>query len=563
MIKIFAIICFVIISLQVTGIAQDTLVPCKYWIQFTDKQGTSYNINKPEEFLSSKAIARRNKYNIPIKVNDLPVSMAYIDSVQKSGAVYLIHQQKWLNSITVFSFDTIAIEKIKNYSFVKNVQSIMYSVAQKNTVKKAEIPIKTTNGTIIGTESTMYSDEFYGYSFHQIDMLETDELHKRGYTGKGMLIAVIDNGFNNAQNLTVYNKLLSDNQIVGMYDFVDLDTDVYSTGNHGTYVLSFMAAYQPGTLVGTAPDASYLLLRTENSVSENIIEEIHWVSAAEYADSAGADIISSSLGYTQFDFGFNNHTQSDMNGNTTPVSIGADIAASKGILVVNSAGNSGDNAWQTIVAPSDGDSVIAVAAVDADRIRASFSSIGPNTDNDIKPNVAAQGHLAYFANTDNTIAQGNGTSFSCPIISGSAACLWQAFPNLSNIEIKQLIEKSAHKANNPDKLLGYGIPNFYKAYKSASIGFSPNLQNQFFAYPNPFTDNFSITYLWGKNEQFATIALYNYLGQEMIRKDIYLTETTFNEISFKNLQNLNNGIYYVIIWIDNETVSIPLLKITK
>jgi len=339
------------------------IAPSKFRIQFTDKDNSPYTISNPSAFLSQEAIDRRNDQGISIKLNDLPVNPVYIDSV-KSAGVTLLNRSKWFNSITIDTTgtnDSLVLDKIQSFSFVVEVESV--GKWKSSTIwgelgwdkwemeKSSTIPIAS---------SLITSD--YGQSFNQISMVGGEILHEQGYKGQGMTIAVLDAGFYKVDALGAFDSLWANNQILGTWDFVDGEAEVFENGPHGMWVLSVMAANLPGQLVGTAPEANYWLLRTE-APGENIIEEDNWVAAAEFADSAGADIFNTSLGYTTFDDPGQNHTYADMDGNTTRITIGADIAASKGILVVNAAGNQGGTGWKYIAAPADGDSVLAVAVL--------------------------------------------------------------------------------------------------------------------------------------------------------------------------------------------------------
>jgi subtilisin family serine protease len=230
-------------------------------------------------------------------------------------------------------------------------------------------------------------------------------------------------------------------------------------------VLSTMGAKKSRKIFGAAPDADYILLRTEDVFSENLIEEYMWVCAAEFADSSGADIINSSLGYTTFDDSLQNHTYEDMDGETTPISIGAGIACNKGIIVVSSAGNSGSSSWRFIGAPADNFDVLSVGAVDENEEITSFSSYGPNSDGALKPNVVAQGKNTVIISSSDTVRTGSGTSFSSPITAGMVACLWGAQPTQTPAAVKDAIYKSADRYLNPDDQFGYGVADYFSAYQ--------------------------------------------------------------------------------------------------
>src|SRR4030095_4114842 len=295
---------------------------------------------------------------------------------------------------------------------------------------------------------------------------EGEYMHDRGYTGAGITIAILDAGFSGYKTNPAMDSVRLQGRILGEWDYVMNESSVTEDHPHGLYCFSIIAANKPGAIVGSAPHASFWLLRTEDAAQEYPVEEQNWVVAAEFADSAGADMISSSLGYADFDDPSYNHSYAQRDGNTTIITKGADFAAKKGMIVMNSAGNYGARAddFKYVSCPADGDSVVAVGATDMAGNIASFSSWGPNGAGKIKPNIVSVGQGTTLANTSGNAASGNGTSFSNPNMAGLIACLWQAFPEFSNMEIIDGVEKSAHKYNAPDDRYGYGIPNFRKAF---------------------------------------------------------------------------------------------------
>ncbi len=439
-------------------------------VRFADKQ-SSYDISRPAEFLSEKSIERRIVQEIPINESDKPLSAEYLDDIKASGA-QIVYQSKWLNMVIVKSDEKSFNSKISKKSYIKSVHPADYLYEEpatkrekpffeKETIEKIpESLIKSKQGE---NTSNFYQ---YGLGLNQIEMIGVQHLHNMGYAGAGMTIGVIDAGFNRVNLHPAFDSLWHNGQILGTSDFVQPGNDVYATSmsTHGTMVLSTMGANLPGQFIGTAPKASYWLLRSEDTNGEYLLEEYYWVNAAEFADSVGVDIINSSLGYTSFDNPAESHSYADMDGNTTPITIAADMAAAKGILVVNSAGNSGGNyQWPFISAPADGDSVFTIGAVDSNREYAYFSSIGPTFDGRIKPDITAQGMGTTVVNASGGVASGNGTSFSSPIIAGAAASLWQANPTLTNMDLMNAIKSTSSKSNNPDNLLGWGIPDFLLA----------------------------------------------------------------------------------------------------
>lgn len=362
------------------------------------------------------------------------------------------YTSRWLNAVLVHA-DSEKYEQMKHYAFVK---------ASEVCFNKSQCLILSHKATTSIEHSSKTADENYGNSYNQFSMVGIDLMHADGFRGEGMLIALLDAGFPGVDQLPVFDYLRQRQGIIGTFDFVAGGKNVYGSDLHGTTTLSLLAAYLPGQLIGGAYKADYLLLRTEDVSSEKKIEEVNWALAAEYADSAGADIISSSLGYNTFDDPSTNYGYKDLDGQTAIITKAAEKAAAAGMLVVNSAGNDGSDEWKYIFAPADGDSVLSVGAVDGLSKYASFSSVGPTYDGRVKPDVAAQGDKVYVAWTDGTIRTDNGTSFSCPIVAGLAAGIWQANPSLSNMQLMDVLKRSASQYEKPDNLLGYGIPSYIK-----------------------------------------------------------------------------------------------------
>ncbi len=522
-----------------------------YRLFLTDKNYNSYSVDKPEEFLSQKAIDRRVKQNIDIQINDLPVSKIYIDSLEKLG-LHILNKSKWLNTVVVYTTDQELIDTITYIGFIKSKQKIVSNL--KPFLK--EDSFEKNNLTILSENNDPLD---YGYATTQISMLNGHVLHQSGYKGQGITIAVIDAGFYNVDLLPAFDSLIDNHQILGTKDFVDGDSLVFDTSSHGMKVLSTMGGNIPGELIGTAPQANYWLLRSEEVSTEYSVEEDNWVTAAEFADSVGVDIITSSLGYTEFDDPSQNYTYSDMDGNTTFITKAADIAASKGILVLNSAGNLADDPWKYISAPADGDSVLTVGAVDAYATYVYFSGLGPTFDGRIKPNVAAMGYQTAVQGTDGLITVANGTSFSTPIMAGMAACLWQFYPDMNNMEIIQKIEESAHQYSDPDNKLGYGIPDFGKAANLTNTSIVSFAEKTIVkVYPNPFSSYISIELLQ-KADEVVTIELFNIIGRKIMceRK----SSNGFTIINLNNLENLPSGIYLLKIKIGNQIIQKRISKI--
>jgi hypothetical protein len=465
-----------------------------YVLQFKDKGVNTRSAINPSAYLSDKSVERRLKQQIAFDESDIPVNEAYINDVSKTGA-RILTRSRWFNTVVIEATPEMATS-VSALPFVTDAKPLGDGLKSGAASEKPLFEAEKTNPWTNGIPKKATADFYdYGAAFNQINQLNGQYLHNEGFRGQGMTIAVLDAGFNSVDIMTCFDSLRANSQIKGTRDFAQPGNNVYGTSmhTHGTSVLSCMGSYVSGEMIGTAPKADYWLLRSEVGETESVIEEYYWVSAAEFADSIGADLINSSLGYTTFDDPSTNHSYADMDGNTTFITIGADKAAEKGILVVNSAGNSGGDPWRYIGAPADGDSVFTIGAVDAAGQRAYFSSVGPTSDGRIKPTVSAQGMDAaiYFPGGFGTY--GNGTSFSSPIICGITACLWQSRPDLNNMAIIEALKTTASQAgkSSPDSLLGWGIPNYEAAYASIYVH-NQTVDKQLQTYPNPLTDKLTL-----------------------------------------------------------------------
>lgn len=438
----------------------------RYIVTFTNKGSNPYSLNNPSAYLSQKAIDRRNKYAIAIDSTDLPITPKYVDSVRQAGSVTILNISKWLNSVSIRTTDAAALTKIRSFPFVQSVSAIALRVSNQQ-IPNDKFAIEREQKSLSPLKETGIASDFfdYGSSSGQVHIHNGEFLHNIGLRGQNMLLGMLDAGFNNYLNVKAFDSARNNNQILGVYDFVVKDSSVNEDDAHGMECFSTMAANIPGQFVGTAPKASFYLFRTEDAATEYPIEEHNWVCGAERVDSAGGDVISSSLGYNTFDppLAAASHTYADMNGNTTMAAIGADLAAKKGILVVIAAGNEGTNSWKYIVTPADADSVLTVGAVSTSGAVANFSSYGPSSEGRIKPDVASVGAAAVVQYPNNTIGTSNGTSFACPNMAGLATCLWQGFPEFNNMKIIDALHRSASNASSPDDRVGYGIPDMKKA----------------------------------------------------------------------------------------------------
>ena len=439
----------------------------RYIIQLKDKAGSPFVTTTPSQFLTQRSIDRRTRHNISVDETDLPVTPAYIDSIYLSGNVTILNVSKWFNQVCIYTTDAAALNKINSFSFVKAAMPIAARIANftQPVNKKLDAPDLPMPFMAVARPQSPTNYYSYGQSFAQIHLHNAEFLHNHGFRGEGMQLAIMDAGFYHYQSLPTFDSVRNNNQILGTWDFVANEASVNEDFAHGMNCLSTIAANMPGLFVGSAPKTSFYLFRTEDVSSEYPVEEQNFAAAAERADSLGVDVFSVSLGYTTFDNSIFNYTYGSMNGNTTLSARAADLAVKKGIFVAIAAGNEGDNSWHYITTPADADSVLAIGAVDTNRQVANFSSYGPSSDGQIKPDVAAIGVGAVVANQNTgNPSFNNGTSFACPIMAGISTCLWQAFPEVNNMAIVDALRKSSDRFTMPDDRTGYGIPDVKKAF---------------------------------------------------------------------------------------------------
>ena len=445
------LISFLAIALLATGASaqQDTL---KYRISLKDKAATEYSLKKPEKYLSAKAIERRLKQNLPIDSTDLPVCRKYIDEIRKQG-VKIVVTGKWDNFVTVSCNDTTLIDRIAALPFVLSTEKVWISPG-------AGKPSMATERDSVLNQPTIHPDSIYGRAITQIQMSNGDKLHEAGFKGQGMTIAVIDAGFHNVDKITAMQNI----RILGTKDFVNQQADIFAESSHGMSVLSCIGMNRPDIMTGTAPEASFWLLRSEDEYSEHLVEQDYWSAAVEFADSVGVDVINTSLGYYSFDDKSKNYKYRDLDGRHALMSRQASHIADKGMILVCSAGNSGAGSWKKITPPGDADNVLTVGAIDKRAVLATFSSVGNTADHRVKPDVVAVGVGSDVIRTDGNQGRANGTSFSSPIMCGMVTCLWQACPTLTAKEVIELVRRSGDRAGFPDNIYGYGVPDMWKAY---------------------------------------------------------------------------------------------------
>lgn len=533
---------FVIVLLLAFFSMNAQIAPDRYWVQFTDKNDSPYSISEPEKFLGERSIQRRVKYGIALDEKDLPVNPSYIEAVENAGAVVL-NPSKWLNGVTVEVTNFTVINEINKLPFVKKTR-VLQDEPLKQALKESGYVGEINGNVMVPGEN---SRGFYGNAYTQIELLNGVGLHEMGYQGEGVWIGICDSGYEGADVHSAFDNMREEGRLLGTRDFVYKNGVVYSDDYHGTACLSLMAAYLPDNYVGTAPKASYFLCRTENINSENVIEEYNWVSAAEYLDSLGVDIISTSLGYISFDDEQMTHEYSDLDGKTCVSSIGADIACSRGILCVNAAGNDGDNKFPYIGAPADAKNVLTVGGVKSDGERTFFSSIGPTYDGRIKPDVMAFAYNVTVASPSNGFYEGNGTSFACPSLAGMVACLWQARRDNSAEEIRETVKRVGNNFSTPNSEYGYGIPDFMEALDVLNLKDCDIFEEKSMisAFPNPSNGivNLDVNYN-GK----CTICVSDLMGNVL-----YMIDNHNGDIDELNgfLSGLTEGVYFIRVF-DNE-----------
>lgn len=452
--KKLGLIAFLLCTLSLQGQDQQA-----YMISFTAKENL-WQLQQPTTFLSERAIARRERQGIAIGPSDIPVSNIRRETVANLVS-YAGHTSKWLNGMYVEATPS-ELAQIQSLPFVAKVQPI-------------------TGGTA--------THGFYGYAESQNEQINLEAIQQNlGYEldiirGEGMLIAVLDAGFVGANSVNINDNL----NILTTRNFVEGGIDVYQGSSHGFSVLSTMATFKRDFYVGTAPEATYALIKTEKELSETPEEMFNWIAGAEFADSIGADIINSSLGYSTFDDPADDYTVNDLDGRTSIISLGALAAARTGMLVVTSAGNAGGSAWDKITFPADADSILTVGSVNQYGMASAFSSRGYTVDGRVKPNVCARGEGAYVFRPDGQLAWANGTSFSSPIMAGAAACLWQTQPNATAQQIIKALETSASHYYSHNIRIGYGIPNLGLAKRNLDVVVGGEVPSTL-VYPNPFAD---------------------------------------------------------------------------
>ncbi|MDN5210643.1 S8 family serine peptidase [Fulvivirgaceae bacterium BMA12] len=524
----------------------------RYVIYFTDKNNSTYSTTSPEAFLSQKAIERRQKNQIAVVESDLPVNETYIQQVEALG-VNVFYASKWLNAALIEAVPA-KVTEIEGLSVVQKVEFVAPGgklgsrIAASTKMEKSHFSKRANR--------TNNTDLTNG----QNSLLGIPHMHQLGYRGENILIGVFDSGFQEVDNLSYFGHLFTDNRIKYTFDYVNNNQNVFAVDDHGTQVLACVGAFQEDKLIGTAPGAEFALCITEDVSSEYRVEEYNWIFAAEKADSLGVDIITTSLGYNTFDDPAMDYTTAEIDGQTAIISIGAQLAADKGILLIVSAGNLGNDAtWKIITPPADVDQVITVGSITADTVKTTFSSIGPTADGRTKPDVVTLGAdvvVGYDETSDRALGA-SGTSFSAPMVAGLAAGIMQAFPDKNRNEVLQMIRDSGHQANNSDTDLGFGIPSFGRA-RILVVGIEDKLTTAFSLFPNPVDREFYL-----KLENDSRIGGVKVLIFSSLGKVVYESS---RPVIPKNQQikidagNLIPGLYFVQVIDGNNRINAKFLK---
>ncbi len=516
------------------ALAQD-----QYFVFFKDKSGTPYSIDKPSEYLSMRSIARRQKQNITVIEEDLPVNPSYVSQVKSSGAT-VFFTSRWWNGVLIEA-NVATIGNVNLLPFVSH--SVLVAPGKK-----------LTAGRMRHSKFKRSTSEDVLVNQMQLEQIGLDEMHALGYSGAGIRIAILDAGFIGVDTGDAFSHLFATDRVVQTYNFVNNSTGIYQHHYHGTEVLSVMAGSINGIYAGGVQEAEYLLYVTEDVSSEYRVEEFNWTIAAERADSAGVDLINSSLGYHDFDDATMNYTKSDLDGRTAIVTRAARKAIEKGIVVVNSAGNEGGNSWKLVTAPADADGILAVGSVNAQRVLSGFSSRGPTTDNRIKPDVVAMGYGTVVF-VFGVVAKDSGTSFASPLVASLAAGILQAFPALNVEQVYEAIVNSADQANRPDNLMGYGLPHF-RAVKNYIE--SKQSEEVLSVYPNPVSGNSIQIKLKLLTDNPVQIIIFDAQGKRVYEFKHEITWLN-NPLEY-DVSGLLAGLYLIQVTSGSQTQTIKLVK---
>lgn len=507
----------------------------RYMVFFNDKADSPYSIEEPTAFLTHRALDRRTQQGIEISEEDLPVNSAYIEGIE-SLDVEAYFSTRWLNGLLIQT-DAAMLSSIETLEYVSHVEFV--APEQRLTLEQEQDPGLISSQSFVPVALN---------NLTQRTMLGGNVMNEAGFTGTDIQIAVMDGGFRNVNSSSYFEYLFTSGQYLGGLDFVTNGHNPFQYSTHGTGALSTIVGDAGQDFRGIAYESPVLLLVTEDVSSEYRIEEYNWLFGAEYADSLGIDIISTSLGYSDFDDPSMDYTSDDLDGATAVITRAAELAYSKGMLVVTSAGNSGDKAWRLVSTPGDGVNVLTVGAVDASRERAEFSSVGPTADGRIKPDVVAMGSSTALFRSDFTTS--SGTSFSAPLVTGLAAGLWQSNPDWTNEQLLQAIKRRGNRFDTPDNLVGYGIPHF-ELNRVLNV---PEGGLEWSMYPNPVTSG--LLTLESLNANLIEAQVYNDRGQHL---PVTMPIQEQRKLQF-DLAGKASGIYFLKLRTEHGTETIRILN---
>jgi subtilisin family serine protease len=513
----------------------------RYFVFFKDKSGTPFTLSNPAQFLSSKSLERRQKQNISLTEEDLPVNPAYVNQVKNAGASTFF-TSKWFNGVLIEATPT-TLATINALPFVLRSELIA--------------PGSKLLGGRVANSKQRKNSSTQPVNQNQLRQLGIDEMHAAGYHGENISIAIFDSGFLGVNMTAPFADLFTENRVKQTFNFVTNTSGVYGTDDHGTEVLSIMAAYLPGTYIGSAYKANYFLYLTEDISSEYRIEEYNWTFAAERADSAGVDVINSSLGYnTGFDDPSMNYQISDLDGKTATITKAARKAIEKGMIVVCSAGNEGGNSWKLVTPPADAKGILAIGSINSVGALSSFSSKGPTADGRIKPDVVALGSGTSVIKPSGSVGTASGTSVASPLVAGLAAGVWQAFPLFSAQDVYNAIVMSASLATEPNNQFGHGIPHF----RAIENYLKSQSQNELIAiFPNPVSGTSFKIVVKEPTSESIHVLIYDTRGSRIAESSLKINWTN-NPFEY-DISLLKSGIYFVKVSLGNTSTTARIVKL--
>jgi subtilisin family serine protease len=516
----------------------------RYVVSFTSKQGTAFSIERPHEFLSAKAMARRQRNGVALTDADLPVAHTFVENLRAAGAE-VIFTSRWFNAALIQATPA-QLPAIQSLPFVARVQLAAPGprpqAGRTREVSKTKERFKEAAAAAPATRT-------------QLQMLGLTTMIEEGYDGRGVDVAVFDSGFEGVSSLVFFRHLFQENRVKDQFDFVTRSADVFQLDDHGTEVLSIMAGMSAGSFMGGSPAAGFYLYLTEDIASEYRVEEWNWLFAAERADSAGVDMIVASLGYSTFDDASMNYSPSDLNGTTAVVSRAATEAANRGILVVVSAGNSGnDPRWRLVTPPADAMNVLAIGSVNANGVRSTFSSLGPTADGRIKPDLVALGSGTSLVRGSGAVSTGSGTSYAAPLVASLAAGAMQRFPDLSVAALTEAMLASATQGSSPDNQMGFGVPGYEEMVDFLR---TKDIDDPIEIYPNPAENFVSVRIRHGLDENI-TITMTDTAGRIHLQHTVRIAGA-FHPIEV-DISHLAQGLYLFKVERANDARIIRLIK---